>query len=294
MPAPAVALVGLGRWGRNYLRTIQETGIVRLVAICDPNPQVLEVPGVPLYRTMDGMLAAARFDAAVIATPASTHAALARQCLQAGLDVLVEKPMALSSAEARKLVRLADRLGQVLATGFPTMYLPGCAAARAMVADGQLDPVCSVEALRTSKGTPDPCADVLWDLAPHDLALAINLLGQPTSFDLERDGSRAEYSVEFLHGASLHGKVEWRPGPAERWFRLAGRHGTLEVKEEPVKVPGDRPLARLLADFAAGCASRSEPLSSGRLGLEVVGCLEALEASGMQTPAMAPAKAPAC
>jgi predicted dehydrogenase len=277
MPAPALALVGLGRWGRNYLRTVRETGLFRLVAVCDTDPLIEPHPGCPCFRSIEEMLGQPGVDAVVIATPNSTHAGLARQCLEAGLDVLVEKPMARSSAEATALVELAESRGRVLAAAFPSLYLAGYERVRDRIRTGLPSTGARLEALRTSAGSTEPDTDVLWDLAPHDLAVAISLFGHPMAIGLERCGTRAEYRIGFAGGVTLRGVVEWRTGDHERWLRIHGNSSRCEIREDDVTDPADRPLARMLADFKAACAQRGELRCTARLGLEVVGCLESLE-----------------
>lgn len=278
MAAPAVALVGLGRWGCIHARTIGETGTLRLAAVCDPDRAKRESVGAPGTASLEQLLDFPGLDAAIIASPNPTHHELARRCLEAGLDVLVEKPLALDSRSALALVTLAETRGRLLATTFPALYLPGYDRCRDAVDSGTLGAVVSASSTRTSSGCPDPDADVLWDLAPHDIAIAASLFGPPRANRLERSDGRAGFELGFPAGFALSGTVAWLDTAVERRFRVNGTRGRAEIAEEPVAGPADRPLARLHADFANAVRTRKEPRGSARLGLEVVRCLESLEA----------------
>src|SRR5947209_2363863 len=109
----SVGLVGCGYWGPNLLRNFSACPLTEVVAACDANPARLEAVArthghVKLVGSLDQLLEL-RPDAVAIATPVSTHFGLAQRCLEAGLHVLVEKPLAATVAEARQLVDLAAR-----------------------------------------------------------------------------------------------------------------------------------------------------------------------------------------
>src|SRR3712207_4570674 len=92
-------------------------GGFEVVGVADPKAELRErcsrnYPHVPTFATIEQMLEAARPDAVVIATPPATHCALAIQCMEAGADVLIEKPMALSVAECDRIVQVAEKLGR--------------------------------------------------------------------------------------------------------------------------------------------------------------------------------------
>ncbi|MBN2536882.1 Gfo/Idh/MocA family oxidoreductase [candidate division WOR-3 bacterium] len=277
MAVPAVALVGLGRWGFNHARTIRETGTLRLAAVCDLDRAKREAVDVPGAASLERLLELPGLDAAIIATPNPTHYELTRRCLEAGLDVLAEKPLALDSRSALALVTLAEERGRLLATTFPALYLPGYDRCRDAVDSGTLGAVVSASSTRTSSGCLDPDADVLWDLAPHDIAIAASLFGSPRTTRLERSDGRAVFELGFPAGFALSGTVAWRDTAVERCFSVSGTRGRARITEQHGAAPADRPLARLLADFAAAVRTRKQPRCSARLGLEVVRCLESLE-----------------
>lgn len=112
----------------------------------------------------------------IVATPAPTHHAVAMAALRAGKDVLVEKPLALSSAEARELCLEAERLGRILMVGHLLLYHPAVQMLRDMVKSGELGEVLYVYCQRLNLGVVRSDENVWWSLAPHDLSLANYLL----------------------------------------------------------------------------------------------------------------------
>ncbi|MEO0080560.1 MAG: Gfo/Idh/MocA family oxidoreductase, partial [candidate division WOR-3 bacterium] len=180
-----IGIAGLGRWGRNYLATLTRIPGCRVVAVADP--AIPKVGGLAVSRTGQEMLNHEPLDAVVIATPERTHYALARAALDSGRHVLVEKPMALDLAEAIHLSELAARSHLVLEIGHTALYSPGFNRLHKAVRRGQLGTITKMKAYRTSTGPSGKPSVVgnsfnpIWDLAVHDLAMAILLLGQPLS-----------------------------------------------------------------------------------------------------------------
>jgi len=285
----SVGLVGLGRWGTNYLDALARTEGCHLTAACDVDPAALSVVGAQqgtrLYRDLETMLTSEDLAAVVIATPEQSHYQLAGSCLQSGLDVLVEKPMTLSAAEAEELVEMAEAEERILAVGHTALYLDDFISTRVSFESGGFRGPVSAEATRASHGPAQPGAsDVLWDLVPHDLAMAISLFGNPLRLRLkERASTRVEYEAEFAPGFVLRGRAEWNGTSGPRRLTVKGTGGLLRIDDNGRARSGsERPLDRLCHDFVSSCHHRRAPLSDGRIGLAVVRSLEALETSGQE------------
>ncbi len=138
---PGVALVGCGHWGMNLARNLAALGALRVVHDADAaavdrvRARHREARAAADLRAV---LDAPDVDACVIATPAASHHALARQVLTAGKDVLVEKPLALTVAEGEELTELAARHGRILMVGHLLEYHPAIDALRALAGRGDL------------------------------------------------------------------------------------------------------------------------------------------------------------
>jgi predicted dehydrogenase len=117
-------------------------------------------------------------DAVVIATPVGSHFELAREALLNNKHVLVEKPMTSAASEARELIEIARKRDLVLMVGHTYEYHPAVDYLRNLVGSGELGEIYSIDAARLNLGLFRPDANVLWDLAPHDICIALSLLGK--------------------------------------------------------------------------------------------------------------------
>lgn len=178
-----VGVVGCGYWGPKLARNLDALPGVELVAVADPSSdrRAHMAEGFPRARVLADhrALLDLGLDAVAIATPVATHAALATEALAAGCHVLVEKPLAASSAEARGLVAAAAAAGRVLMVGHTFAYHPAVAYIRDRIAEGHLGRLYYIDAVRANLGIVQPDVHVVWDLAPHDLTILELLAGGP-------------------------------------------------------------------------------------------------------------------
>jgi predicted dehydrogenase len=177
-----VALVGAGNWGANWLRTLATLPGADLRWCCDLDPALRatvadKYPAVRPTADLDDLLRDPDTRGIVIATPAPTHAGLARRALAAGKDVMVEKPMALTAAEAVDLARIADAGQRVLMVGHLMEYHPALPALRRMMADGLIGDVRRIESRRSNHGVLRTDENAWWSLAPHDISMVLRLMG---------------------------------------------------------------------------------------------------------------------
>lgn len=175
-----VAIIGAGAWGRNHVRTFASLEGATLSAVCDQRTAVLDglrggLVGTKFVTEVDEALALA--DAVVVATDAPSHMEVALAALRADKDVLVEKPLALSSADALKLCQEADARGRILMVGHLLLYHPAIEALRSLIDAGELGEVLYVVCRRLNLGVVRQRENAWWSLAPHDLSIARYLLG---------------------------------------------------------------------------------------------------------------------
>ena len=174
----SIALIGHGAWGEKIARSLGNVSRARLSAVCDPSAQARQraratAPGVRVAARLDEVLDA---DAAIIATPPESHARLAQAALEAGLDVMVEKPMALSLVEARRLERAGQSARRVLMVGHILEYHPAVVELRRLIAAGTLGEVRLVISERLGR-SPTRHESAWWSLAPHDISVLRFLTG---------------------------------------------------------------------------------------------------------------------
>ncbi len=143
-----IAVVGAGLIGRCHIELIRTSRSCELAGIADPSPAAAPIArraGAPLYPTLAALLAAERPDGIILATPNRLHVPQALECLAAGAAVLVEKPLAHSVAEGRRLCAAAERPGARVLVGHHRRHSPILARARAIVRRGTLGRVVAVQ-----------------------------------------------------------------------------------------------------------------------------------------------------
>ena len=178
-----VGVVGYGYWGPNLVRNLDRLPEAELCAVCDASPAHLERlaaahPNVQGIDDLDAMLATCDLEAVVVATPAPSHAAIATRVLEAGLHCYVEKPLTLSSADAEALVALAASRDRVLMTGHLMVYHAAVDWIRDYIASGELGDVLYVYSQRLNLGKVRADENSFWSLAPHDISVVLDLLGE--------------------------------------------------------------------------------------------------------------------
>jgi len=178
-----IALIGYGYWGPNYARVLSELPGVQVTAICDERQDRLEraaarFPQLAVSQDMHEVLRRGDTDAAVISTPATTHYAIARLALEAGLHVLVEKPLALEVEHCEELGSLAERHRRVLMVAHTFLYNPGIQKLREFVRSAGFGRVYYMHSTRTNLGPIRNDVSAIWDLAPHDISIFNHLLDE--------------------------------------------------------------------------------------------------------------------
>jgi len=214
--------VGLGYWGPNLLRNFQALPTARVKALCDLNVEVLARAGErypELLRTTEyaDLLGDPEIGAVVVSSSATTHYRLARAALDAGKHVFVEKPIALRQDEAEVLIRLADERGLVLMVGHLLLYHPAVTRLKELLDGGQLGDVYYLYSERRNLGKVRHDENAMWSLAPHDIAVALYLLGgMPAAVSAQGQAylqpgieDTVFFTLRFADGRLAHSHVSW-------------------------------------------------------------------------------------
>jgi len=178
-----VGVIGCGYWGPNLLRNFAESEAAELRWICDLDVNRLAAMGrrYPAARaTTDykSLLADQTLEAVAIATPVWTHFSFAKEALEAGKHVLVEKPLTASVAEAEQLVELAERNNLALMVDHTFIYTGAVRKIKEMVQGGEIGDLLYFDATRINLGLFQDDINVVWDLAPHDLSIMDYVIGR--------------------------------------------------------------------------------------------------------------------
>ena len=178
-----LAQVGVGYWGKNLLRNFAGLPGVEVGAVCDQDAEVLarlarQYPGLTTTRRYEDLLEETAVEGVVIATETPHHFAMAEAALQAGKHVFVEKPMAQTTAQAERLVALAEAQDRHLMVGHLLLYHPAFCYVEDLIRQGVLGEVYYLYSMRVNLGIIRQRENALESLAPHDLSVALSFLDQ--------------------------------------------------------------------------------------------------------------------
>ena len=318
MKEPNLAVVGAGYWGKNLVRNF--TALGALHTVCDPDPASRErlaaqYPEVHYTGDLTGVLGDPAIERVAIATPAVAHHAHACAALDAGKDVFVEKPLALTVREGADLVQRAEALGKILMVGHVLHYHPAIEKLQEIVRRGELGALRYVYSNRLNLGKVRTEENILWSFAPHDISIMLGLVGTDP---VRVAASGATYITEgvpdvtvsqlsFPGGVRGHIFVSWLHPYKEQRLVVVGerkmavfddtlREGKLRLHDKGIDVSEGAPVPRhdaettveledrepLLAEcqeFLDACAERRPPLTDGENGLRVLRVLAACQAS---------------
>jgi predicted dehydrogenase len=174
-----IGVVGAGYWGIHHVRNFARLGVLGAVADADAKARArvaAQYPGVKVVERVEQLFDLV--DAVVLATPAVSHAEQSLAALAAGKHVLVEKPMALSVADAERVAAAAKSSGRTFMVGHLMLYHPAVEKLRAMIEAGDLGEIYYLYSLRVNLGRLRRDESALWSLAPHDLSMILYLLGE--------------------------------------------------------------------------------------------------------------------
>ena len=316
---PSVAVIGCGYWGKNLVRNFHALGALGMV--CDPTDAGRALardlaPEVEVVEELKAVLSDDSIAAVAIATPAETHRELVELCLQAGKDVFVEKPMALTAAEGESMQAVAEESGRILMVGHLLEYHPGVMKLREMIASGELGKVNYIYSNRLNFGKVRTEENALWSFAPHDIAVILRLFGDlpvgvtacggayltPNLADVTistlrfADERRAHVFVSWLHPfkeqrlvvvgdkkmavfddvAPHEQKLVLYPNRVDFEDRFPVLH---KEDAQPIDFPRDEPLRLECAHFIECIRDRKPPLTDAASGIAVLRVLAACQKS---------------
>lgn len=283
------------------------------------DPIARRYPSVRAVERYEDLLVDETVDAVAIATPVHKHFAMARDGLLAGKHVFVEKPMAQTAAECLELIELADARSLVLMPGHTFLYSPPVQKVKELLDAGELGELFFATFSRVNLGIHQSDVSVVRDLGPHDFSMLLYWLGQPTFIRaIGRDAvGSGQLDVVFVDmglpgGALVHMELSWLAPTKLRRTVLVGS-GKMVVYEdtspEQIRVfdrgveviepqsfgefqlsyrsgdvlsprlDAEEPLRREMQDFVDCVVTGETPLSSARLGYDVVRMIETAERS---------------
>jgi len=310
-----VAVVGVGYWGKNLVRNFNELGA--LCALCDWEEHIetaykRQYPEVKFHREFPELLADAEVTAVALATPAVTHYEMAKAALEAGKDVLVEKPLAINVKHGEELVRLAEDRRKILMVGHILRYHPAILKLQQLIQSGSLGKINYIYSNRVNIGKIRTEENILWSFAPHDISVMLSLLNEMPSTVSCQGGAWLNHGVadvtlshfNFPSGVQAHIFVSWLHPVKEQRLVVVGSEKmavfddtvpnklvlyphkiewqnrvptAVKANQEIVALDSREPLQAECQHFIDCIATRTSPVSNGAEGLRVLRVLDACQ-----------------
>jgi UDP-2-acetamido-3-amino-2,3-dideoxy-glucuronate N-acetyltransferase len=310
-----VAVVGVGYWGKNLVRNFHALGA--LGALCDSDKSLAENygkthPEVKFYSQYREVLANPTISGVALATPAVAHYEMAKAALEAGKDVLVEKPLAVDVQHGEEIVKLAESKSRVLLVGHILRYHPAILKLQNLIQEGHLGKINYLYSNRLNIGKIRTEENILWSFAPHDISVMLSLLNEMPSHVSCKGGAYLSSRVtdvtlshfEFPSGVQAHIFVSWLHPIKEQKLVVVGSEkmavfdDTAEHKlvlyphrvewknriptavkadGEVVELADREPLRAECQHFLDCMDSRTAPVSDGAEGLRVLRVLDACQ-----------------
>jgi UDP-2-acetamido-3-amino-2,3-dideoxy-glucuronate N-acetyltransferase len=314
-----IAVVGTGYWGKNLVRNFNNLGALHTV--CETNPDTLQ-SFVKQYQEVRGVssisevLGSSQIHGIVLATPAPSHATLAREAILAGKDVYVEKPLCLSVDEGADLNALAREQKRVLMVGHLLWYHPVVLRLKEMVSAGELGRIQYIYSNRLNIGKLRREENVLWSFAPHDISVILGLTEEMPESIRAQGGNYLHQQIadttvtllNFPSGVKAHIFVSWlHPFKEQKLVVVGDKKMAVFDDTEPwekklqlyphsiewnnnvpvankaqrefVSVTQEEPLRAECAHFLECLKTRQKPRTDGEEGLRVLSVLNAAQAS---------------
>lgn len=217
-----IGQVGLGYWGPNLARNLAVVDGGELTVLCDANRERLErigrqFPGARQVDDFAAVLGDPSVDGVVIATPVETHFQMAREALQAGKHVLVEKPLATSAVECEELIRIAEEQDLRLMVGHVFLYNAAVERVSEYIASGELGEIYYAYSQRLNLGQIRADVNAMWNFAPHDLSILCHWFGDEPTAVLAKGYSYIQpgiedvvfMSLDFPRGVGANVHISW-------------------------------------------------------------------------------------
>ena len=302
-----VAVIGVGNWGKNIIRTLDCMGALH--SVTDQSAALRQTvkdqyANVTVFDDIGSLLQNSSCPV-ILATPVATHFALAKKLLEAGRDLLIEKPMAMNQQECIELNTIAKKNKCILMVGHLLIYQPAISFIKEYLTEKRLGNIHQIYQVRRNLGTIRTHENALYSLGVHDLAVFDYLVGlapkkiQATGQSVMNQGIEDDVQVHmtFASGLQTHLHNSWLWPIKERYLMVSGEKGMLKFDESNQSVTlyayqvddqfkinrqepevifqnSAQPLEDELSHFIECCHSRDLPKSDGAQGERVVAMMQ--------------------
>jgi predicted dehydrogenase len=277
IPANGVrfGVIGYGYWGPNIVRNLRALPGAELLGICDKSPGALRRaflvhPDLSLSSDASELISSPKIDAVAVITPVWSHYKLAKAALESGKHVFVEKPFTSTVAQAEELIELADKRNLKIMVDHTFVFTGAVRKIRQLIDNGTLGKLYYYDSMRVNLGLFQHDVNVIWDLAPHDLAImdflitskpeAISATGQK---HLNGHEDVAFMTVYFPESLIAHVNVNWLSPVKVRTTLIGGEKKMLmwndldtdekiKVYDRGVDISSQQDVYELLVSYRSG------------------------------------------
>jgi predicted dehydrogenase len=217
-----VGVIGAGYWGPNIVRNLYEAPGAEAVAVADLSQDRLDAiskrfPALRVTTDYRELINDPSIDAICVVTPVGTHRTLAEEAFAAGKHVFVEKPLARTVSDAEAIVRAGERAGKTLMVGHTFVYNPAVAVVKGILDAKGIGEVHYLDSQRVNLGLHQFDINVLWDLGPHDVSIALYWLDEEPEWVQCSGACFVQDGIEdvvflmigFPSGAIAHAHLSW-------------------------------------------------------------------------------------
>ncbi|MBW2977069.1 Gfo/Idh/MocA family oxidoreductase [Candidatus Woesearchaeota archaeon] len=307
-----IAIIGVGRWGRNYLRTFNELNNANILWVCDTEESTIKEAllkvktksSVKTTLNYKDILEDKEVDAVAITTPGTTHYGLAKQALLSDKHVIVEKPITFNSKDAEELVSISDEMGKILMVGHLHLYNPGIRKLKEDIKAGLFGKINYIHSIGAGNGPVRQDMSALWDYFPHDVSILLYLLEK---YPLILSVNGASYlkkgiedvvtmDINFPDGIFATAVGSWLYPMKRRELIIIGEklyaafddyalnkklkyYNKATDKVEVQDIGDSKPLIRQLKHFLDCIEDNKKPLTNGYEALKVTKVLECAQKS---------------
>ena len=320
MEGVTLAIVGFGKWGYNHVNTAAKLLDHSVITVCDTDEAGREKlkkisDDINFTTDLSEVIADESINAVIIATPAETHFEIAKKMMEAGKNVLVEKPITLISGEAEELLKIANDKGVILMVGHVLLYHPAVLKIKKMLEEGKLGKLQYIYSNRLNLGTIRSEENILWSFAPHDISVIQFLTDNNPTEVFARGASFLQHQIEdttltfmkYPDNVSAHIFVSWLHPFKEQRLVVIGDKGMVVFEDslpaeklkyykkgfqrvegvlekfdhdyEVIEFDNKMPLEEEQKHFFECVADGKQPLTDGQHAIEVLKILEESEKS---------------
>lgn len=295
-----IGVIGYGYWGPNIVRNFNNIEGAQVIAVCDKNQKALKRAKkiYPKINTVSGcreITTSKNIDAVAVVTPVSTHYEFAREALQNGKHIFVEKPFTATVAQAEELINLAEKKCLKIMVDHTFLFTGAVRKIKQIIDENVLGDLYYYDSTRVNLGLFQHDVNVIWDLAPHDFSIMDYLIDEKPSAVIANGKSHinamvdiAYVTVRFTNSIIAHFNVNWLSPVKIRTTLIGGEKKMLvwndvnadekvKVYDKGIEVKNGESIYNLLVSYRSGDMWAPKVEQKEALGLETkyfIDCVE--------------------